>query len=110
MTIRLYDLGIPATPKGYILTPPPTIEHPEQRHWHVGGTDMKESDPDKGEREHPHDTDVEEPDLCETEREEPNNIACVPFHYARVPPLCMDSAIVSNFPSGEEVSAQPGQN
>ena len=60
---------------------------------------MKESDPDKSEREHSHDTDVEEPDLGETEREESNDIACVPFHYARVPPLCMDSAIVSNFPS-----------
>ena len=26
-------------------------------------------------------------------------IACVPVHYAHVPPLCMDRAIVSNSPS-----------
>ena len=26
-------------------------------------------------------------------------IAFIPVHYARVPPLCMDCAIVSNFPS-----------
>ena len=28
-------------------------------------------------------------------------LACVPVHYARVPPLCMDCAISSNFPSDE---------
>ena len=27
------------------------------------------------------------------------SLACVPVHYARVPPLCMDCAISSNFPS-----------
>ena len=37
------------------------------------GTDVDESDPDKSEREHPHDTDVEETDLGETEREEPDD-------------------------------------
>ena len=27
------------------------------------------------------------------------SLACVPVHYARVPPLCMDCAISSKFPS-----------
>ena len=43
---RPYPPGIPATPKAYFLTPPPTIEHPERRRWHTGDTDMDESDSD----------------------------------------------------------------
>ena len=37
-----------------------TVELQERRHWHIGDTDMKESDSDKGERKHPHDTDLDE--------------------------------------------------
>ena len=61
-----YPPGIPATPKAYFLTPPPTVEHPE-RYWHTGDTDVDESDSDESEREHPDDTDVEETDLRKTE-------------------------------------------
>ena len=55
---------IPATPKAYFLTPPPTIEHPERRHWHTGDTDMDESDSD--------DTDVHESVSDKSEREHPS--------------------------------------
>ena len=70
--VRYIPPGIPATPKAYFLTPPPTVEHPE-RHWHTGDTDMDKSDSDESEREHPDETDVEETDLAKTEREEQNN-------------------------------------
>ena len=40
------------------------------------------------------------PDLVRTD-DAWESLACVPVHYARVPPLCMDCAIVSNFPSDE---------
>ena len=65
-----YPLGIPATPKAYSLTPPPTVEHPE-RYWHTGDTHVDESDSDESEREHPDDADLEETHLGNTEREEP---------------------------------------
>ena len=42
-----YPLGIPATPKAYSLTPPPTVEHPK-RYWHTGDTDVDESDSNSG--------------------------------------------------------------
>ena len=64
---------IPATPKAYFLTPPPTIEHPKRRHWHTVDTDMDESDSDESEKEYPDNTDVKETDLVETEREEPDD-------------------------------------
>ena len=64
---------IPATPKAYFLTPPPTIEHPKRRHWHTVDTDMNESDSDESEKEYPDNTDVKETDLVETEREEPDD-------------------------------------
>ena len=38
---------IPATPKAYSLTPPPTVEHPK-RYWHTGDTDVDESDSKSG--------------------------------------------------------------
>ena len=40
------------------------------------------------------------PDLVRTD-DAWESLACVPVHYARVPPLCMDCAISSNFPSNE---------
>ena len=61
---------IPATPKAYSLTPPPTVEHPK-RYWHTGDTDVDESNSDESEREYPDDNDSEETDLGKTEREEP---------------------------------------
>ena len=63
---------IPATPKAYFLTPPPTVGHPEL-HWHTGDTDVDESDSDESEREHPDDTDVEGTDLGKAEREKPDD-------------------------------------
>ena len=68
-----YSPRIPATPKTYFLTPPPTIEHPEQLHWHTGDTDVDESDSDGSAKEHPDGTDVEKTDSGETEREEPDD-------------------------------------
>ena len=66
--------GIPATPKAYFLTPPPTVEHPE-RHWHTGDTDMDENDSDESEseREHADDTNVDESDPDKSEREYPDD-------------------------------------
>ena len=77
--------GVPATPKAYFLTPPPTVEHPE-RHWHTGDTDVDESDSDESKREHPDDTehperhwhtgdtDMDESDSDESEREHPDDV------------------------------------
>ena len=77
--------GVPAAPKAYFLTPPPTVEHPE-RHWHTGDIDVDESDSDESEREHPDDTehperhwhtgdtDLDESDLDESERENPDDV------------------------------------
>ena len=64
-----YTPGIPAIPEAYFVTPPPTVEHPERRHWHTGDTDMDESVSDESEREHPDDTVVEGTDLGKTEIE-----------------------------------------
>ena len=64
--------GIPATPKAYFLTPPPTIEHPERLHWHTGDADMDESDSDESKKEHPDDTDVDESGSDKSEREHPD--------------------------------------
>ena len=64
--------GIPATPKAYFLTPPPTVEHPE-RHWHTGDTDVDESDSGESEREHPDDIELEGTDLSKTEMEKPED-------------------------------------
>ena len=64
---------IPATPKAYFLTPPPTIEHPEQLHWHTGDTDVDESDSDESEKEHPDNTDVNESDSGEKDQDEDEN-------------------------------------
>ena len=64
--------GVPATPKAYFLTPPPTVEHPE-RHWHTGDTVVDESDLDESEREHPDDVELEGTDLSKTEKEKPED-------------------------------------
>ena len=66
---------IPATPKAYFSTAPPTLEHSERLHWrHTGDTDVDESDSDESEKEHPDDTDVDESDPGKSEREHPDDI------------------------------------
>ena len=60
-------------PKVYFLTPPPTVEHPERRHWHTVDTDMDESDSDESEREYPDNTDLDESVSDKSERERPDD-------------------------------------
>ena len=69
-------------PKVYFLTPPPTVEHPERRHWHTVDTDMDESDSDESEREYPDNTDLDESVSGEKNQDEDED---EDHHSTRVP-------------------------